>query len=101
VVQTTDLARLMFHDGLAERDLAVAGHDDLTLVADGEHSGRGSAMPSSLTARGAPLQRKLLHGEAAAARRGPRVSLTLSVSPVRARACGQTRTRRSEIMAFT
>ena len=37
VKQTTHFPRLVFHDGLAKRDLAVAGHDDLALMADGEH----------------------------------------------------------------
>ena len=40
VIQPPDLARLMFDDGLAERDLTVAGQHDLALVTDGKH-GRG------------------------------------------------------------
>ena len=37
VKQATHFSRLVFHDRLAERDLAVAGHHDLALMADGEH----------------------------------------------------------------
>jgi hypothetical protein len=36
VVEPAHLARLMFDDGLAERDLAVARHDQLGLMPDGE-----------------------------------------------------------------
>ena len=39
VVEPSHLARLVFDDGLTQRDLAVAGHDGPAAVADGEHRG--------------------------------------------------------------
>ena len=37
VVQPPDLPRLMFDDGLAERDLAVAGQNDFALMPNAKH----------------------------------------------------------------
>jgi len=34
VVQATDLFRVAFHHGVAERNLAVAAHDDFAVAAD-------------------------------------------------------------------
>jgi hypothetical protein len=39
VVEPPDLARALLDDGVAEGDLAVAGHDRLAVVADGQDRG--------------------------------------------------------------
>ena len=38
-VETTDFARVALHDGVAERDLAVAGDGDVATTTDGEDGG--------------------------------------------------------------
>ena len=43
VIQTADLLRLVLDDGLAERDLPVAGQNDLAIVPNGQH-GRGVSL---------------------------------------------------------
>lgn len=39
MIETTDLPRLMFHDGLTQRHLAIAGQNDLALMANREDGG--------------------------------------------------------------